>query len=156
MLVLAVIMGGSSFAGAGQPVAPGAPRGEYVVPENVEDCDLPESTTSSFCPEFVENLNGFRHLDFAACEPHLSPAYPAFSRPAWAAIPFDIGLVEQIIPSCKELTISAPLSSAHRRIVRWGIGVRVIPFGIGRQLLVVSVSAWHSTENSSDRRNRSQ
>jgi hypothetical protein len=35
-------------------------------------------------------------LDFNACHPRLSAKYPAFTRPAWEEIPFDLALAETI------------------------------------------------------------
>lgn len=61
--------------------------GEYFVTENKD----------SVCVPYTRNLNQFRRLDFDVCHARLSEKYPEFTRPAWAEIPFDLGVVEQIV-----------------------------------------------------------
>lgn len=73
---------------AGQAVSAASPFvGEYFVTEGKDE----------ICGPYTRNLNQFRRLDFDACDPRLSAKYPQFTRPAWEEIPFDLGLVEQIV-----------------------------------------------------------
>lgn len=67
----------------------GSPRGKYVLRLAAGD--------GGFCKDFTANLNQFRNLDFATCNPRLSPKYPQLTRPAWKQIPFNMELAKTII-----------------------------------------------------------
>ncbi len=61
------------------------PKGEFVLFFNQDPV----------CANFTRNLNQFRHLEYDACHPRLSPKYPEFSRPEWREVPLDVGVAEK-------------------------------------------------------------
>jgi hypothetical protein len=61
------------------------PKGEFVLFFNQDPV----------CANFTRNLNQFRHLEYDACHPRLSPKYPEFSRPDWREVPLDVGIAEK-------------------------------------------------------------
>lgn len=63
------------------------PMGEFVLFFNQDPV----------CANFTRNLNQFRHLEYDACHPRLSPKYPEFSRPQWREVPLDVGIAEKTI-----------------------------------------------------------
>ncbi len=83
--LLLIVSPSLGWAGQAQAAAPPF-VGEYFVTENKDD----------ICVPYTRNLNQFRRLDFNACHPRLSAKYPAFTRPAWEEIPFDLALAETI------------------------------------------------------------